>query len=38
MNAITLIGNTTLFRLERMVPADSASVFLKLEYENPRAA
>ena len=35
MNAITLIGNTTLFRLERMVPADSASVFLKLEYENP---
>lgn len=35
MNAITLIGNTTLFRLERMVAADSASVFLKLEYENP---
>ncbi|MEM7307160.1 MAG: cysteine synthase family protein [Planctomycetota bacterium] len=35
MPILDLIGNTRLVPLERLVPAGSARVLLKLEYENP---
>ncbi|MFD2115446.1 cysteine synthase A [Paenibacillus yanchengensis] len=33
-----LIGNTPLVRLNRLVPADSAEIYVKLEYQNPGAS
>jgi cysteine synthase A len=30
-----LIGRTPIFKLEKIVPSDSASIYLKLEYMNP---
>lgn len=33
-----LIGDTPLVRLNRMVPEDSAEVYVKLEYQNPGAS
>lgn len=35
MSILATIGNTTLFELRRLVPAGSARVLLKLEFENP---
>ena len=35
MDVLRAIGNTTLVRLSRVVPPDSADVFVKLEWENP---
>jgi cysteine synthase len=35
MEILRAIGNTTLVRLGRVVPAASASIFAKLEWENP---
>ena len=35
MNVLAAIGNTSLVRLRRIVPAGSASIFVKLEWENP---
>ncbi|MCQ4088973.1 cysteine synthase A [Saccharibacillus sp. JS10] len=36
VNSITdLIGNTPLVRLNRIVPEDSAEIYVKLEYQNP---
>ncbi|CAM3099992.1 cysteine synthase A [Paenibacillus sediminis] len=34
-NVTELIGNTPLVRLNRVVPEDSAEVYVKLEYQNP---
>jgi cysteine synthase len=35
MSILDLIGGTRLYPLRHMVPADSARILLKLEYENP---
>ena len=35
MNILDAIGNTSLVRLQRVVPASSAEVWVKLEWENP---
>ncbi|WP_018753557.1 cysteine synthase A [Paenibacillus sanguinis] len=36
VNSVTdLIGNTPLVRLNRIVPEDSAEIYVKLEYQNP---
>ena len=35
MDILDAIGNTALVRLRRVVPADCADVFVKLEWENP---
>jgi cysteine synthase A len=35
MNILDAIGNTTLVRLNRVVPPGCANVFVKLEWENP---
>jgi cysteine synthase A len=35
MDILDAIGNTSMVRLRRIVPADSARVFVKLEWENP---
>lgn len=35
MNILQAIGNTSLVRLPKIVPRDSADVFVKLEWENP---
>ena len=35
MNMLSAIGNTPLVRLSRIVPPDSADVWVKLEYYNP---
>jgi len=32
------IGNTSLVRLDRLIPADHAEVYLKLEFDNPLAS
>ena len=34
-NVTELIGDTPLVRLNRLVPEDSAEVYVKLEYQNP---
>ena len=34
-NALSAIGNTPLVKLSKIVPYDSADVWLKLEYLNP---
>ncbi|BFH65879.1 cysteine synthase A [Paenibacillus azoreducens] len=34
-NVTELIGSTPLVRLNRLVPEDSAEIYLKLEYQNP---
>ena len=34
-NALSAIGNTPLVKLSKIVPNDSADVWLKLEYLNP---
>ena len=33
-----LIGDTPLVRLNRLVPEDSAEIYVKLEYQNPGAS
>jgi cysteine synthase A len=39
VNSITeLIGDTPLVRLNRVVPEDSAEIYVKLEYQNPGAS
>lgn len=35
MTALTAIGNTSLVQLQRVVPANCARIFVKLEWENP---
>ncbi|HEX7077212.1 MAG TPA: cysteine synthase family protein [Candidatus Eisenbacteria bacterium] len=35
MNVLQAIGNTSIVRLRKVVPPDSANVFVKLEWENP---
>jgi len=35
MDILDAIGNTSMVRLRKIVPADSARVFVKLEWENP---
>ena len=35
MSVLHAIGNTSLVRLRKVVPADCAAVFVKLEWENP---
>lgn len=35
MNVLDAVGNTTLIRLQRVVPANGAAIFAKLEWENP---
>ena len=35
MNILDAIGNTSLVKLERVVPADCADIYVKLEWENP---
>ncbi|MBH09744.1 MAG: cysteine synthase [Candidatus Marinimicrobia bacterium] len=35
INAISTIGNTPLIQLSKIVPPDSANVYIKLEYFNP---
>ena len=35
MNVLDAIGNTTLVKLEKVVPAGCAEIFVKLEWENP---
>jgi cysteine synthase A len=35
MNVLDAIGNTAMVRLRKVVPADCAKVFVKLEWENP---
>ena len=35
MNVLDAIGNTSLVRLRRVVPAECAEVLVKLEWENP---
>jgi len=37
-NVTELIGDTPLVRLNRLVPEDSAEIYLKLEYQNPGAS
>ncbi|MFD2671514.1 cysteine synthase A [Marinicrinis sediminis] len=37
-NITQLIGDTPLVRLNRVVPADSAEVYVKLEFQNPGAS
>ena len=37
-NVTELIGNTPLVKLNRVVPEDSAEVYVKLEYQNPGAS
>ncbi|AJY74962.1 cysteine synthase A [Paenibacillus beijingensis] len=37
-NVTDLIGDTPLVRLNRLVPEDSAEIYLKLEYQNPGAS
>lgn len=37
-NVTELIGGTPLVRLNRIVPEDSAEIYLKLEYQNPGAS
>ncbi|GIO69585.1 cysteine synthase A [Paenibacillus sp. JTLBN-2024] len=37
-NVTELIGSTPLVRLNRLVPEDSAEIYLKLEYQNPGAS
>lgn len=37
-NITQLIGNTPLVRLNRVVPEDSAEVYVKLEFQNPGAS
>lgn len=37
-NITQLIGDTPLVRLNRLVPEDSAEVYVKLEYQNPGAS
>ncbi|CAM3721370.1 MULTISPECIES: cysteine synthase A [Paenibacillus] len=37
-NVTELIGDTPLVRLNRIVPEDSAEIYLKLEYQNPGAS
>ncbi len=37
-NVTQLIGDTPLVRLNRVVPEDSAEVYVKLEYQNPGAS
>lgn len=37
-NITELIGNTPLVRLNRVVPEDSAEIYLKLEFQNPGAS
>lgn len=39
VNSVTdLIGDTPLVRLNRLVPEDSAEIYVKLEYQNPGAS
>jgi cysteine synthase A len=35
MNVLDAIGNTSMVRLRKVVPADCAQIFVKLEWENP---
>jgi cysteine synthase A len=35
MDILDVIGNTSLVRLRKVVPARAAAVFVKLEWENP---
>ena len=35
MSVLDAIGNTSMVRLRQVVPAGSADVFVKLEWENP---
>src|SRR5262245_51910079 len=35
MSILDAIGNTSLVRLRKIVPADCAEIFVKLEWENP---
>ncbi|HXN49142.1 MAG TPA: cysteine synthase family protein [Bryobacteraceae bacterium] len=35
MSVLGAIGNTSIVRLRKVVPADSAAIFAKLEWENP---
>jgi cysteine synthase A len=35
VTALTAIGDTSLVQLHRVVPANCARVFVKLEWENP---
>jgi len=35
MDILQAIGNTTLVQLRKLVPAESAEIFVKLEWENP---
>jgi cysteine synthase A len=35
MDILDAIGNTSLVRLQRVVPPDCADIFVKLEWENP---
>ncbi|BBH23319.1 cysteine synthase [Paenibacillus baekrokdamisoli] len=37
-SVIDLIGDTPLVRLNRLVPEDSAEIYVKLEYQNPGAS
>ncbi|GGG24873.1 cysteine synthase A [Paenibacillus abyssi] len=37
-NVTELIGDTPLVRLNRLVPEDSAEIYVKLEYQNPGAS
>ncbi len=37
-NVTQLIGDTPLVRLNRVVPADSAEIYVKLEFQNPGAS
>ncbi|MGV2686042.1 pyridoxal-phosphate dependent enzyme, partial [Clostridium perfringens] len=37
-NVTELIGGTPLVRLTRIVPEDSAEIYLKLEYQSPGAS
>ena len=34
-NALSAIGNTPLIKLSKIIPSDSANVWIKLEYVNP---
>jgi cysteine synthase len=38
MDILDAVGNTSMVRLRRVVPANGASVFAKLEWENPTEA
>src|SRR6185503_10081791 len=35
MDILDAIGNTSMVRLRKVVPADCADIFVKLEWENP---